>query len=174
MALVSGYSSDEDDRVNASSNPFGIADADEHPAKRMKLDGPSLKVVAAPDVLAEDPLHQTSLVARPTDTQMLVNITHEDMLKPIVGPENPFSDKKVVQNQNLLSGHVEELVMDEDAFRQQHLTHAILGYSVNPSEDPNAAPVVGSLEAGQKKQLCHPIHAPPDKGRASGEEEKTR
>ena len=53
MALVSGYSSDEDDHVKASSNPFGLMDTEEQPAKRMKLDGPSLKVVAAPDVLAE-------------------------------------------------------------------------------------------------------------------------
>ncbi|KAG8846446.1 hypothetical protein FRB91_000792, partial [Serendipita sp. 411] len=149
MALVTGYSSDEDDHKEISSNPFGIKSSAVNASKRVKLDGPSLKVVAAPSVLAEDPLHQTSLVARPTDSQMLVNITHEDMIKPILGPQNPFAERKAVYNQNMLSGHVEELAMDEQAFRQQHLTHAILGYSANPSEDPNAAPVVGSMEAGR-------------------------
>lgn len=85
---------------------------------------------------------------------MLVNITHEDMLKPIQGPENPFADKKVIYNQNTLAGHVEELSMDEHAFRRQYLTHAILGYSANPSEDPNAPAIVGSIEAGQKHNFA--------------------
>ena len=39
--------------------------------------------------------------------------------------------------------------MTEHAFRQQHLTHAILGYSANPSVDPNAPAVLGSLEKAQ-------------------------
>ncbi|KAG8814362.1 hypothetical protein FRC17_001147, partial [Serendipita sp. 399] len=155
MALVSGYSSDENDGEELSNNPFGIKSSTANPSKRMKLDGPSLKVVAAPSVLSEvvkvflqikAVAHE---IARPTDTQMLVNITHEDMVKPILGPENPFAEKKAVYNQNMLSGHVEELAIDEHAFRQQHLTHAILGYSVNPSEDPNAARIVGSMEAGR-------------------------
>jgi hypothetical protein len=53
MALVSGYSSEEDNATNIASNPFGIAKSTSNPAKRVKLDGPSLSVVAAPDVLAE-------------------------------------------------------------------------------------------------------------------------
>jgi hypothetical protein len=53
MALVSGYSSEEDNAKNIASNPFGIAKSTSNPAKRVKLDGPSLAVVAAPDVLAE-------------------------------------------------------------------------------------------------------------------------
>lgn len=85
---------------------------------------------------------------------MLVNITHEDMLKPVLGPENPFADKKAVYSQNTLAGHVEELAIDEQAFRQQHLTHAILGYSANPSEDPNAVPIVGSVDAAQSNNFA--------------------
>jgi hypothetical protein len=53
MALVSGYSSEEDNVKNTASNPFGITRSTSNPAKRVKLDGPSLAVVAAPDVLAE-------------------------------------------------------------------------------------------------------------------------
>lgn len=54
MALVQGYSSDEEENVKmAEANPFGIAKNPGNPAKRMKLDGPSLAVVAAPDVLSE-------------------------------------------------------------------------------------------------------------------------
>jgi len=85
---------------------------------------------------------------------MLVNIPHDDMLKPIVGPENPFTEKQTLYNQNTLAGHVEELSMDETAFRQQHLTHSILGYSANPSEDPNAPSFVGSVEAAQRNNFA--------------------
>jgi len=53
MALVSGYSSEEEDPKSIIENPFGIGKSTINPAKRVKLDGPSLAVVAAPDVLAE-------------------------------------------------------------------------------------------------------------------------
>jgi pre-mRNA-processing factor 17 len=46
-------------------------------------------------------------------------------------------------------GHVEEQVMTEHAFRTQHLTHNILGYSQNPSNDPSAPRFVGSISAGE-------------------------
>lgn len=89
------------------------------------------------------------MVIRPTDTQMNVNISYADMTLPIQGPENPFGDRNRFINQNALAGHVEEQAMSEHAFRQQHLTHAILGYSANPSIDPNAPAVLGSLEKAQ-------------------------
>lgn len=88
----------------------------------------------------------TSLVTRPSDTQMNVNIPYNDMILPIQGPENPFGDKNRFLNQNALAGHVEEQSMSDHAFRIQHLTHSILGYSANPSVDPNAPALVGSVE----------------------------
>jgi pre-mRNA-processing factor 17 len=39
--------------------------------------------------------------------------------------------------------------MSDQAFRAQHLSHAILGYSQNPSNDPSAPQFVGSLEAAK-------------------------
>lgn len=80
---------------------------------------------------------------------MNVNINYADMTLPIAGPENPFGDRNRFLNQNALAGHVEEQAMSDHAFRQQHLTHAILGYSANPSIDPNAPAVLGSLEKAQ-------------------------
>ena len=50
----------------------------------------------------------TSLVTRPTDTQMNVNIPFSDMTLPIQGPENPFGPRDRFLNQNALAGHVEE------------------------------------------------------------------
>lgn len=94
-------------------------------------------------------MNQTSLVTRPTDTQMNVNIPFNDMMLPIQGPQNPFGDRNRFLNQNALAGHVEEQSMTEHAFRSQHLTHSILGYSANPSIDPNAPSVLGSLESAQ-------------------------
>ncbi|KAF8343081.1 pre-mRNA splicing factor [Cantharellus anzutake] len=117
------------------------------PSKRFKADEPvTIGVIAAPDVLSEDPLKQTSLITRPTDTLMNVNIGYEDMMKPMQGPENPFADRKFI-NQNTISGHVEEQAMTDHAFKVQHLTHSILGYSHNPSNDENAPQFVGSLDA---------------------------
>lgn len=89
-------------------------------------------------------MNQTSLVTRPTDTQMNVNIPYADMMLPVQGPENPFGDRNRFLNQNALAGHVEEQAMSEHAFRSQHLTHSILGYSANPSVDPTAPSFVGS------------------------------
>lgn len=98
----------------------------------------------------QDPLTHTSLVTRPTDTQMNVNIPYHDMVLPVQGPENPFTDRNRFLNQNALAGHVEEQAMSDHAFKAQHLTHSILGYSVNPSVDPNAPSVLGSLDSARQ------------------------
>lgn len=39
--------------------------------------------------------------------------------------------------------------MSDHSFRTQHLTHSILGYSQNPSNDPNAPRFVGSITAAE-------------------------
>lgn len=80
---------------------------------------------------------------------MNVNIPYEDMMLPQQGPENPFGNRNRFLNQNALAGHVEEQAMTEHAFRSQHLTHAILGYSANPSIDPNAPSVLGSSDSAK-------------------------
>lgn len=68
------------------------------------------------------------------------------MILPLQGPENPFGDRNRFLNQNALAGHVEQQAMSDHAFKAQHLTHAILGYSVNPSVDPNAPSILGSVD----------------------------
>lgn len=77
---------------------------------------------------------------------MNVNIPYNDMMLPEQGPENPFSDRNRFKYQNALAGHVEEQAMTEHAFRQQHLTYQILGYSANPSADPNAPAILGAAD----------------------------
>jgi len=96
----------------------------------------------------------TSLVTRPSDTQMNVNIPYKDMTLPVQGPENPFGDRNRFMNQNALAGHVEEQSMSEHAFRAQHLTHSILGYSANPSMDPNAPAVLGNIDRAAANQFA--------------------
>ncbi|KAL0950728.1 hypothetical protein HGRIS_007504 [Hohenbuehelia grisea] len=150
MSLVQGYSSDEDGSAQVNPNDvFGLSSL--QPSKRPRVDAQTEKssTIAAPDVLSEDPLNQTTLVTRPTDTQMNVNIPYSDMVLPLQGPENPFGDRNRFLNQNALAGHVEEQSMTEHAFRAQHLTHSILGYSANPSVDPNAPSILGSMDAAQ-------------------------
>lgn len=81
---------------------------------------------------------------------MNVNIPYHDMLLPVQGPENPFRDRNRFLNQNALAGHVEEQAMSDHAFKAQHLTHSILGYSVNPSVDPNAPSILGDLDSAHQ------------------------
>ncbi|KAI0321344.1 pre-mRNA splicing factor [Amylostereum chailletii] len=149
MSLVQGYSSDEDTGITSSNDVFNLSSIPSN--KRPRMDDSTYKtsLQAAPDVLAEDPLNQTSLITRPTDTQMNVNIPYSDMTLPVQGPENPFGDRNRFLNQNALAGHVEEQAMSEHAFRSQHLTHSILGYSANPSVDPSAPAVLGSIAAAE-------------------------
>ncbi|EAU93218.2 pre-mRNA splicing factor [Coprinopsis cinerea okayama7 len=149
------YSSDEEEiSKSVATDAFGLTSLPASKKPRVD-DGPSTsQATAAPDVLSEDPLNLKTLVTRPTDTQMNVNIPYEDMMLPLQGPENPFADRNRFLNQNALAGHVEEQSMTDHAFRTQHLTHAILGYSANPSMDPNAPAVVGSLEKAQANNFA--------------------
>jgi len=165
-SLVHGYSSDEDATIaTVEHDTFNLAAVES--SKRQRFQDTALNTTpqAAPDVLAQvglshfttpsllmqnkDPLNQTSLITRPTDTQMNVNIPYDDMTLPVQGPENPFGDRNRFANQNALAGHVEEQAMSEHAFRTQHLTHFILGYSQNPSVDPKAPAILGSLETAE-------------------------
>ena len=166
MSLTLGYSSGEDeDPAIYAKDAFSLSSIPILKKPRSEDHAPQTHPNAAPHVLAEvrrgcdhasaanyplqDPLNQTSLVTRPTDTQMNVNIPFNDMILPVQGPQNPFGDRTRFLNQNALAGHVEEQAMTEHAFRAQHLTHSILGYSANPSVDPNAPAVLGSLESAQ-------------------------
>ena len=65
------------------------------------------------------------------------------------GPENPYGDRNRSSDRNALVGHVEERSMSDYAFRQQYLTHSILGYSANPSVDPNGHAIIGPVEVVQ-------------------------
>jgi len=85
---------------------------------------------------------------------MNVNIPYSDMTLPVQGPENPFGDRNRFMNQNALAGHVEEQAMTEHAFRTQHITHSILGYSQNPSVDPSAPAILGSVEAAEANKYA--------------------
>lgn len=55
--------------------------------------------------------------------------------------------------------------MTEHAFRTQHLTHSILGYSQNPSVDPNAPTILGSVEAAEANNyaMLDSVHLPHSK-----------
>ncbi|EPQ61066.1 WD40 repeat-like protein [Gloeophyllum trabeum ATCC 11539] len=146
--MIVDYSSDDEAGPSKTQDVFNLSSLPVTKKPRVE-EQPSRPVAAnaAPDVLAEDPLHQTSLITRPTDTQMHVNIPLESMTLPTQGPENPFGPTNRFATQNALAGHVEEQEMTDHAFRQQHLTYSILGYSANPSIDPNAPALLGNAEA---------------------------
>ncbi|KAF8807291.1 WD40 repeat-like protein [Phlegmacium glaucopus] len=154
MSLAISYSSDEEENLaSAAKDAFALSALPA--AKKTRVDErSSTSTDAAPHVLSEDPLNMTSLITRPSDTQMNVNIPYQDMMLPIQGPENPFGERNRFLNQNALAGHVEEQSMSEHAFRAQHLTHSILGYSANPSMDPHAPAVLGSIDSAEANNFA--------------------
>jgi pre-mRNA-processing factor 17 len=78
---------------------------------------------------------------------MNVNLTYEEMSRPVAGPEDPFNQRKN-KGMNSLAGHVEEQAMDDYTFAMQQRTFDVHGYALNPSaENAGAKPIVGSLNS---------------------------
>ena len=101
-----------------------------------------------------------AMITRPSDKVMNVNIAYDDMMRPVLGPDNPFDTRKnkgmnslagtslatmrrltiSLLNMSLsaeLLGHVEEQSMDAHSFLQQQRTFAVHGYALNPSSVSN-------------------------------------
>lgn len=94
-----------------------------------------------------------SLLTRPSDTEMFVNIPYSEMSRPTAGPSNPFSTRKLGAQQNSLSGHFESTVINEFDFRNQERTFENLGYAKNPTLYTNGGVPgkawVGNLESAR-------------------------
>lgn len=54
------------------------------------------------------------------------------MNRPTLGPENPFTDRRLA-TQNVINGHVETQAISEMDFRTQHRTFETYGYARDPS-----------------------------------------
>lgn len=93
----------------------------------------SVAIRSAPDVVLEDPMTHSTLLTRPNDTTMHVNIPYSDLTQPAVGPSNPFSTRKLGALQNSVNGHFEGTAMSDYDFRTQQRTFDTLGYARNPS-----------------------------------------
>ncbi|KGB76415.1 pre-mRNA-processing factor 17 [Cryptococcus deuterogattii 99/473] len=143
-AAVDDNEDDEKIEEEAKKDAFGLTSMvkseREAESKRQKE-----VVTSAPDVLKEDPNGAgMAIITRPTDKVMNVNLTFEEMSRPVAGPENPF-DKRKNKGMNTLSGHVEEQSMDDYSFLMAQRTFDVHGYAVNPSIQNTATPIVGSL-----------------------------
>ena len=138
----------------ARADAFGLSNQKEEVVNRSET---KAVVKAAPDVLKEvgfitvkylsqDPNGAGSeIIVRPTDKVMNVNLTYEEMSRPVAGPENPFDHRKN-KGMNSLAGHVEQQAMDDYTFAMQRRTFDVHGYALNPSaENAGAKPIVGSL-----------------------------
>ena len=78
---------------------------------------------------------------------MHVNLNYEAMSAPLLGPANPYSNRKLGAQQNTLSGHIEETHMNELDFLNQQRTFDSLGYAYDPSTLHSAGNIVGDLGA---------------------------
>jgi pre-mRNA-processing factor 17 len=84
------------------------------------------------------------LYTAPTATELTVNVPYDDMNRPVLGPTNPFSERRLA-TQNVINGHVENQAISEMDFRTQHRTFETYGYARDPS-------LGGSNLAGQTGQ----------------------
>ncbi|CAG8545042.1 3225_t:CDS:10 [Funneliformis mosseae] len=132
-------SSSDEDSTKISTKRTGLGSANSQLVKRPKID-------LAPKVSLEDPRLSNSILIKPTDTQINVNIPYDDMMRPVAGPANPYSTK--VMNQNVLTGHVEEQVYSEASFKTQQRTFTSFGYALDPSLITSADGVVGKGYVG--------------------------
>ena len=118
VPAVEDDESDDEEKLEAQAriDAFGLKDGNGNTQARKK-DG-KLVVASAPDVLREvrislpllietdgqDPNHVSSaIIARPTDKVINVNITYDDMTRPVAGPQDPFNNQKN-RGMNSISG----------------------------------------------------------------------
>ncbi|KAK4687362.1 pre-mRNA-processing factor 17, partial [Tremellales sp. Uapishka_1] len=173
-ALVSGYESSDDESplVPTPSNPTPAPDLDEDEddeqletqarvdafglaadvkVREEKRREEKLAVMAAPDVLKDDPNGAgLAIIPRTTDKVINVNISYDDMMRPVAGPENPFDQQKN-KGMNTLSGHVEQQAMDDYSFIVQQRTFDVHGFALNPSnQSGHLQPFVGSMSAAHE------------------------
>ena len=136
MALVSGYSSDEDDAMSETNVP----------TTSTARAGISKSIHAAPEVSIEvifqtprrltlqDPMQLKQMLVKPSDKQLSYNISYSELTRPLAGPSNPFKPAtQIAQKKNVLTGYAEAQDFSEAAFRTQSRTFQALGYAKNPS-----------------------------------------
>lgn len=90
----------------------------------------------------------SSLVTRTSDAIIFFNSTYADMSRPVEGPQNPWSDRKL-EKMNTITGHVEQQAYSDLSFKEQQRSFDVLGYAANPSilTGDHAGPgLVGDLE----------------------------
>lgn len=103
----------------------------------------------------------TSLILRPTDTLMNLNLTYEDMTRPVEGPENVLGHLRggpggagLGKSYNTLTGHVEQQAMSDVDFKNQEMSFNVLKYANNPSilgGESALTPYVGNMDAAAAK-----------------------
>ncbi|ORY90399.1 WD40-repeat-containing domain protein [Syncephalastrum racemosum] len=133
MDLVDRYgSSDEDDTQQNTTTTTTVSSS-------------SLTINATPDTGFDDAT-SGAIYAAPTATELTVNVPYADLMRPTLGPENPYHERKLA-TQNILTGHVEQQAIAETDFRTQFRTFQAYGYARDPTA--NDANLAGQIGAGR-------------------------
>ncbi|KAM0786548.1 hypothetical protein ACM66B_002005 [Microbotryomycetes sp. NB124-2] len=141
-----GDSDDDDEDEDAQFDPkdsFGISriqqDGGAVNDSRAQQEGAQQQhaVKSAPEVLVQDlsrggDAGLGSLITRPSDNIVFYNPTYQDLTRPVQGPANPWSERKI-DKMNTITGHVEQQTYSEEAFKTQQRNFQVLGYAANPS-----------------------------------------
>ena len=145
MALVAGYSSDEDDdymdtKVAGPSTSKTGTSKTVHAAPEVSLEVTTRTPLSCSyNLTIQDPMQLKQMLVKPSDKQLSYNISYSDMTRPLAGPANPFKSA-ISLKKNTLTGYAEAQEFSEAAFRTQSRTFQALGYAKNPSVHTSAGP----------------------------------
>ncbi|MBW0544466.1 hypothetical protein O181_084181 [Austropuccinia psidii MF-1] len=148
---------EQEEEIDLNGDVFGIGSSLPNPskAKGSYEIQPRQIISSVPEVLPSmDHSSSTSLILRPSDTEMNVNVKYSDMILPKQGPKNPYSNRKL-DKMNTLNGHIEEEFINDVDFNRQQRTFHVLKYAKNPSiisstsENPDLN-FVGDVHAAYK------------------------
>ncbi|KAH9456427.1 hypothetical protein Pst134EA_011656 [Puccinia striiformis f. sp. tritici] len=134
---TAGLGSDPEDEIDdINGDVFGIKESLSNQPKSEPNPSNIIDrqiITTVPHVIpAIDQSSSTSLILRPSDTEMNVNVKYSDMILPKQGPKNPFTSRKL-EKMNTLNGHIEEEYINEVDFDRQQRTFHVLKYAKNPS-----------------------------------------
>ncbi|KAI7903725.1 WD40-repeat-containing domain protein [Cokeromyces recurvatus] len=111
-------------------NNYGSSDEEDNNTIATLKQSSLIKVNSVPDTGFDH--ISGALYTAPTATELTVNVPYNDMNRPVLGPDNPFSQRQLTI-QNVVNGHVEQQAISEMDFRTQYRTFETYGYARDPS-----------------------------------------
>lgn len=118
-SLIANYNSDSDDQEEKEIK--------ENISKKLTT------INAAPKIDVEEISSWKHLTEKGAK-EMTHNVPYQDMIKPFVGPANPFAPEQTI-DKNTPTGHFEKHSISDFNFTEQQRTFHNYKYAINPNDD---------------------------------------